>query len=283
MSGVPSKTVVAMIRAFVQCDFARFKALSLQVAARMPDRAAADVRYLIGNRDKMPDGIPQQYAHLADMLTPTSLDELILQPKTQVALGEIISELQHASEILEAGLTVSRCYVFEGPSGTGKTHAARSIGAALGLPTCRVSGVRESYVGQTSKNLSMVAELVRSLPAVYLIDEVDVLAGKRLSARGSGADVEVNATTSAMLILLDVIADSNSVFVGTTNFDGELDVSFKRRVETVEFPRLGIDDLRKIAARFDVPEGVLLEESSPAEFRRAAERYKKRQIIGGFK
>jgi SpoVK/Ycf46/Vps4 family AAA+-type ATPase len=71
--------------------------------------------------------------------------------------------------------------LFAGPSGTGKTMAARAVATALRLPLYRVdlASVVSKWVGETEKNLREALSAAESAGAVLLFDEGDALFGKR--------------------------------------------------------------------------------------------------------
>ena len=75
--------------------------------------------------------------------------------------------------------------LFTGASGTGKTLAARVLGAQLGLDVYRVdlAAIVNKYVGETEKNLHRVLSTAEELDVVLLIDEGDSLLGRRTEVR----------------------------------------------------------------------------------------------------
>jgi len=71
--------------------------------------------------------------------------------------------------------------LFKGPSGTGKTLAARQLAAALRRPLYRVdlAATLSKYIGETERNLERVFEAAESLDIVLLLDEGDALLAGR--------------------------------------------------------------------------------------------------------
>ncbi len=67
--------------------------------------------------------------------------------------------------------------VFTGPSGTGKTVAARAVAADLEAPVYRIdlSQVVSKYIGETEKNLRLLLDRAAAEGAVVLLDEADEL------------------------------------------------------------------------------------------------------------
>jgi hypothetical protein len=77
--------------------------------------------------------------------------------------------------------------LFCGPAGTGKTLGAHALAAALSRDLVRVDlrQVVSKYVGETEKNLDAVVARVEHTGALLLLDEADVLFGKRTDVQDS--------------------------------------------------------------------------------------------------
>ncbi|MCP3137351.1 ATP-binding protein [Pyxidicoccus xibeiensis] len=121
--------------------------------------------------------------------------------------------------------------LFQGPSGTGKTLAARLVAAALGLDVYRVelSSVVNKYIGETEKNLSRIFALAEELDVVLLFDEGDSLFAKRTGV-GSSTDRYANLETN---YLLQRIESYEGILVVTTNAADAIDSAFARRMDVV--------------------------------------------------
>ncbi len=86
--------------------------------------------------------------------------------------------------------------VFTGPSGTGKTTAARAVAADLKAPVYRIdlSQVVSKYIGETEKNLSVLLDRAAAEGAVVLLDEADdLLTGRTETAEAVLGLVEAHA------------------------------------------------------------------------------------------
>ncbi|MBZ4417834.1 ATP-binding protein [Myxococcus sp. RHSTA-1-4] len=121
--------------------------------------------------------------------------------------------------------------LFQGPSGTGKTLAARLVAAALGLDVYRVelSSVVNKYIGETEKNLSRIFALAEELDVVLLFDEGDSLFARRTGV-GSSTDRYANLETN---YLLQRIESYEGILVVTTNAADAIDSAFQRRMDVV--------------------------------------------------
>src|SRR5262249_56915261 len=77
--------------------------------------------------------------------------------------------------------------LFRGPSGTGKTLAARLLASVLQKDLYRVdlSSIVNKYIGETEKNLDRVLSRAEELDVILLFDEGDALLTQRTSVQSS--------------------------------------------------------------------------------------------------
>lgn len=125
--------------------------------------------------------------------------------------------------------------LFKGPSGTGKTLAARHLAHALSRPLYRVdlAATVSKYIGETERNLERVFEAAESLDVVLLLDEGDALMAGRTQV-GSATDRYANLETNYLLQRLERY---RGVMVVTTNAADRIDAAFTRRMDaTLDFP-----------------------------------------------
>lgn len=138
--------------------------------------------------------------------------------------------------------------LFAGPSGTGKTLAARLVAGRLGLPLYRVdlASVVSKYIGETEQNLDAVFTAAARTDAVLLFDECDALFGKRSEvhdARDRYANLEV-------AYLLQRLEDHDGLAVLATNLLHHMDDAFIRRLTyCVHFPFPEAAERRRIWQR----------------------------------
>jgi hypothetical protein len=161
------------------------------------------------------------------------LDRIIAPADTLQALRQIVL-LARLSSAVESPGRVGVKALFSGPSGTGKTMAARAMATELRLPLYRVdlASVVSKWVGETEKNLREALAAAEAAGAVLLFDEGDALFGKRGEV-SRGADRYANMEVS---YLLQAIEAYDGIAVVTTNARNNVDAAFERRFDAcIEF------------------------------------------------
>ena len=164
--------------------------------------------------------------------------DLVTHADTERDLRALFRRCRHrermAAELggdLPGGLGPGVRALLQGPSGTGKTLAARVLAAELGLDLYRVdlASVVNKYIGETEKNLSRVLGRAEDLDVVLLLDEGDALMGKRTDVR-SANDRWANLETNYLLQRIESYA---GIILVTTNAPGSIDSAFRRRMDVV--------------------------------------------------
>jgi hypothetical protein len=207
---------------------------------------------------------------------PTAADwsSLVLPARVVEQLRDVRAHLASRTEVREryrmpdaAGRGVA--VLFAGPSGTGKTLAARLVAGEIGHPLYRVdlASVVSKYIGETERNLDAVFTAAEHTDAVLLFDEADALFGKRSEvqdARDRYANLEV-------AYLLQRMEDYDGLAVLATNLQHHLDQAFTRRLSfIVHFPFPDVPERERIW-RTVWPVG--LPHTPDLDFRSLAERY----------
>jgi hypothetical protein len=132
---------------------------------------------------------------------------------------------------LGAQLTPGVRALFSGPTGTGKTLAARLLAAALGkeLFSVDLATTVNKYLGETEKNLDAVFSRAEELDVVLLLDEGDALMTRRTDVQTSN-DRYANLETN---FLLQRLESYEGILVVTTNTGERIDPAFRRRLDVV--------------------------------------------------
>lgn len=220
---------------------------------------------------------------LADRVrTDAGWEQLVTEEVTDRKLRMLHTRCRHRERLLDHlgpafGSSTSRgvSALFTGPSGTGKTMAARILSGELGKDLYRVdlAAVIDKYVGETEKNLHRVLTRAEELDVILLLDEGDALLGRRTdvsSANDRYANVETN-------YLLQRLEQFRGIALVTTNLGENIDPAFERRMDVVveftppsaeerwaiwrlhlpEDHRVDGDSLRRLATRCELTGGQI--------------------------
>lgn len=165
-------------------------------------------------------------------------DDLIATDSTREKLHDLARRCRHREKLAEGlgpafqvGRTQGVRALLTGPSGTGKTMAARILAAELGMDLYRVdlASVINKYIGETEKNLHRVLSRAESLDVVLLLDEGDALLGRRTEVK-SANDRYANLETNYLLQRLE---HYRGILLITTNLRDGIDSAFQRRMDVV--------------------------------------------------
>jgi hypothetical protein len=121
--------------------------------------------------------------------------------------------------------------LFAGPSGTGKTMAAKLLASTLGMDLYRLdlASVVNKYIGETEKSLHQLFSRAEELDVVLLIDEGDALLTNRTAVSTSN-DRYANLETN---FLLQRLESFEGVLIVTTNAANRIDSAFQRRMDVI--------------------------------------------------
>jgi transitional endoplasmic reticulum ATPase len=159
------------------------------------------------------------------------LKDLILAPATREALELIAQRLQSVQRIEELGGTLPSGILLHGPSGTGKTAAARALAVECGWAFLSVAG--PDIVAERDRLSKLYAEACDLRPTLVFIDEADdVLRDRQFTTT---PDV-----VNRMLALMDGASEKikDVVFLAATNHPDQVDPALVRAgrfTEKLEF------------------------------------------------
>jgi hypothetical protein len=202
-------------------------------------------------------------------------EELCVGERTLRELRHFTSRCRHREGLAAAlagapgGSTVGVRSLFTGPSGTGKTLAARVLSADLEKDLFRVdlSAVVNKYIGETEKNLNRIFEHAEESDVLLLLDEGDALLTHRTAVNNAN-DRYANLETN---FLLQRLESFQGILIVTTNAGERIDSAFQRRMDlVVEFHAPGVAERRQLwqrhlPTRCNVDEQLLGELASRCE------------------
>jgi hypothetical protein len=174
--------------------------------------------------------------------------QLILSAPTRLELQRLRARCRVREQL---GSDLARHHVcavralFSGPSGTGKTLAARWLATELALPLIAVdlSALTSKWVGETEKNLAQVFARAERTCAVLLFDEADSIFGARTDVSSANDRFANNQTN----YLLQRIESYDGIVILTTNARQRLDTAFARRLDAIiDFPLPGPTERRAL-------------------------------------
>jgi hypothetical protein len=169
---------------------------------------------------------------------PASWSHLVVREATLRELQLLEGRCRHRERLatafessLPGGMNRGVRAMFEGPSGTGKTLAARVLANELALDLYRVdlAAIVNKYIGETEKNLSRVLSRAEDLNVILLLDEGDSLMTRRTDVKSSN-DRYANLETNYLLQRLE---SYTGIVIVTTNAGQSIDPAFRRRMDSV--------------------------------------------------
>jgi ATPases of the AAA+ class len=152
------------------------------------------------------------------------------------AIFNSIARMKKVTEKL-MGMSISylNATLLYGNSGTGKTTFGKYVAFKMGLPFCYLnfSNLIDSYMGNTSKNISKAFSYVVSNPCVFMLDEIDCISIRRGSVGSSGGPGgEMARITISLMQEFDKLTN-DIVVIAATNRKDRMDEALLRRFSMV--------------------------------------------------
>ncbi len=164
--------------------------------------------------------------------------DLIVEQRTRQELHMLEKRCRHREDLshvlagaLAGSLNAGVKALMQGPSGTGKTMAARILAVELNKDLYRVdlASVVNKYIGETEKNINQVLSRAEELDIILLLDEGDALLTRRTSVQTAN-DRYANLETNYLLQRLEAY---EGILLITTNAPDYIDDAFERRMDVV--------------------------------------------------
>ena len=181
---------------------------------------------------------------LFELIDPkTSLDDVILHPKTREVLDNLLKQIdKNVVKLLrEWGVKERRSGIdakilFYGPPGTGKTMTAVSLAKSMKkrVLSFDCSKILSKYVGESEKNVRNIFDTYKELckktksEPLLLLNEADQFLSSRSIDANSGADKMHNQMQN---IFLEQIERFDGLLIATTNLLETIDPAFSRRFD----------------------------------------------------
>lgn len=181
--------------------------------------------------------------------TRHGLEDVILPNTLEKECREIIVEHHKRDDLAAYGLDPRHKVLLHGAPGNGKTMLAEAMAHEMGVPFLRIkySGLIESYMGSTGKNIESIMEYARTAPCVLFLDEFDGVGMDRNSANNDVG--EMRRITNQLLISLERLP-STCMFIAATNSLNLVDAALKRRFDFVlEVPAPSKDLIERCAKK----------------------------------
>lgn len=161
-------------------------------------------------------------------------EKIVTYGEVGTALTTIKAQMDAVDEFIECGIDPPTRVLFVGPSGTGKTLAARTIAAAMQLPICvsDLSSFVASHLGETSSNIATAFRVSKAEGALLFLDEIDGVQQSRATAGSGECAAEMMRATTTFFQQLDW-APKRQLIIAATNFPEHLDPALFRRFTTV--------------------------------------------------
>jgi len=236
---MPTATqILGLIRSHAQGDDARFRALTLQLAASEERKGHGQLaNEMRGLAEKTVAGganptlLAKPRGDLAGLMAvaypKTRLGHMTLPAATERLLERVVEEQRQRWKLREHGLFPRQKLLLIGPPGSGKTMTAAALAGELGLPlfSIQLHGLITKFMGETAAKLRLVFDAIANSRGVYLFDEFDAIG----SQRGKDNDVgEARRILNSFLQFLDE-DESESLIVAATNHPELLDRALFRR------------------------------------------------------
>lgn len=174
-------------------------------------------------------------------------------PDREKEVFESIVRMKKVNDrLMEIGIPYLNSTLLYGESGTGKTTFGRYVAYKMGLPFCYLnfSSLVDSYMGNTSKNISKAFNYATSNPCVFMLDEIDCISIRRTNSSDGGSSGEMARITISLMQEFDRLTNDIVVIAATNRMD-RIDEALLRRFSIKhEVKTFDAAEKKKLAYRF---------------------------------
>jgi hypothetical protein len=166
-------------------------------------------------------------SEVAGDVEPTAV---FLDSEAEEELDLLVARCRHREALCNPGEPAGVRALLSGPSGIGKTLAARHVAWRLGRDLFRIdlAATVNKYIGETEKALDRALAAAEELDIVILLDEGDALMARRTDV-GNANDRYANLETN---FLLQRIEQFGGILLVTSNDADRIDPAFARRMDS---------------------------------------------------
>lgn len=153
-----------------------------------------------------------------------------LSDREKIVFENIVRMKKVNEKLMEMGISYLNSTLLYGESGTGKTTFGRYVAYKMGMPFCYLnfSSLVDSYMGNTSKNISKAFNYVISNPCVLMLDEIDCISIERSNSSDGGSSAEMARVTITLMQEFDKLTN-DIIVLGATNRIDRIDKALLRR------------------------------------------------------
>lgn len=182
------------------------------------------------NMIELPHGL-KDILYVEDVSNSFKEGRYYLSVREQEVYENIVRMKKVNERLMEMSIPYLNSTLLYGESGTGKTTFGGYIAFKTELPFCYLnfSNLVDSYMGNTSKNISKAFSYAISNPCVFMLDEIDCISITRSSSDSSGGTGgEMARITISLMQEFDKLAN-DVIVIGATNRKDRIDEALLRR------------------------------------------------------
>lgn len=182
------------------------------------------------NLMELPNNL-QGIIYMEDVSSSFKESRYYLSERERVLFDNVLLMKKVNEELMKLEIPYINSTLLYGPSGTGKTTFGRYVAYKTGLPFCYLnfSNLIDSYMGNTSKNISRAFDYAITHPCVFMLDEIDCISIKRTDTNNSGGTGgEIARITISLMQEFDKLPN-DVIVIGATNRKDRIDEALLRR------------------------------------------------------
>jgi SpoVK/Ycf46/Vps4 family AAA+-type ATPase len=168
--------------------------------------------------------------HLVAMREPKhGFDAVVVSADIAAQCAQIVDEHNRRETLAAFSLQPRHKVLLSGPPGNGKTMLAEAFAFEMKVPylVAKTSGIIDSHLGTTGRNVDTLMDYAASGPCVLFLDEFEGVSKRR----DSGMDVgEMHRITNQLLLSMQDLP-SHVMLVCATNLDDMIDKAIRRRFD----------------------------------------------------